>query len=110
MSIGKKDRINANQLNDKDMIFIKKAVGGEYVNKFITLKEYEKILNSGDHYTYEQNTPVEVWTIAHRLNKEPSVIIQDINGEIVEANVIIIDNNSVQIEFSKPFRGKAHLN
>lgn len=110
MSIGKKDRINANQLKDQDMVFIKKAVGGEYVNKFITLKEYQKLLSESDHYTYEQNTAVEVWTINHRLNKEPSVIIQDLNGEIVEANVVIIDNNSLRIEFSKPFRGKAHLN
>jgi len=109
MSISKKDKINSNQLKDQDLVFIKKAVGGEYVNKFISAKEYQSFLNK-DHYTYEQNKAIEVWTINHKLNKEPSVMIEDINGEIVEASITIIDNNSVRLEFSKPFRGKAHLN
>lgn len=115
MGIGKKNRVNSSQIKNKDFVFIKKSNSGGYENKFISLDEFNKVIKksnkSGDkHYTYEQESPVQVWIINHRLNKEPSVIIEDVNGDIVEAFVKIVDLNSIRIEFSKPFIGKAHMN
>lgn len=66
---------------------------------------------SGDkHYEHEQTTPASVWTIVHNLNKSPAVVIADDLGKEVEACIEYVDINTIRIEFSEPFTGKAYFN
>ena len=62
------------------------------------------------HYTHVQGVPNVQWNITHNLEKKPSVTVVDSADTDVMGEIIYIDNNNVQLNFSAAFSGKAYLN
>lgn len=62
------------------------------------------------NYTHNQMVASASWTITHNLGKYPSVTVVDSAGTAWEGDITYINNNSLQINFSLPFSGKAYLN
>jgi hypothetical protein len=67
--------------------------------------------NVGDKtFVYTQSVASDIWEIEHNLNKFPSVSVVNINNVTMYGEVIYIDENNLQIEFSAGFSGKAYMN
>ena len=61
-------------------------------------------------FYYVQSTPSSIWTVTHGLGKEGiSVTVIDSSGRVVVGDVRVLDSNSVMLEFSSPFSGKAYF-
>jgi hypothetical protein len=60
-------------------------------------------------YVHSQNTPLSSWVIEHNLEFFPNVTVVDSGGTQVEGNVVYNNINSVTIDFSTAFAGKAYL-
>lgn len=75
----------------------------------------EKILqeinsvNSGSSYTFTQSVASPTWEIAHNLNKDILVQIEDTDGNEVEGDLDRTDSNTLTITFSEPVAGKAFI-
>lgn len=67
-------------------------------------------LESDKNFFHVQNTPSAIWTITHNLGKYPSIEVFDSAGSQVEGTVTFINANSITIQFSAAFSGKATLN
>ena len=61
-------------------------------------------------FVFNQNVPSTQWTIQHNLDKFPSVSVVNNNNIVINGEVIYIDANNVQLNFSAGFAGKAYLN
>lgn len=61
-------------------------------------------------FVHNQSVPSTVWVISHNLGKRPSVRVVDSGDTTIVGHVVDIDDNSLQVEFSAPFGGKAYLN
>jgi hypothetical protein len=57
-----------------------------------------------------QNDPQSSWTIAHGLNRYPSVTLVDTAHDQIFGDVSYPDQNHVVISFSAPMSGSAFLN
>ena len=68
------------------------------------------VYQSDQTYVFVQSVPSTTWTITHNLNKYPSVSVVNINNVTMYGEVIYIDENNLQIEFSAGFSGKAYMN
>lgn len=67
--------------------------------------------DTGDkHYTYEQSVASDTWTVAHNLDKYPTINVFDSAGTEVFGNVEYVDLNNVVLTFSGAFSGKAIFN
>lgn len=63
-----------------------------------------------DQYTHEQLTPSDVWVISHNLGFVPgNELITDIDGNEIEGVTRVVDNNTIQIEFSEAIAGYAYI-
>jgi hypothetical protein len=60
-------------------------------------------------YTYNQQTSAKTWNINHNLNYRPGVFAIDYGGNIMEGDIVHIDANNVQLNFSIPVTGYAYL-
>jgi hypothetical protein len=60
-------------------------------------------------YVHSQNTPSTSWVIEHNLGFFPNVTVVDSGETQVEGNVVYNNINSVTIDFSTAFAGKAYL-
>ena len=60
-------------------------------------------------YTHLQSATSDMWTIVHNLNFFPNVTAFDSAGTQVEGNVIHTNETTLNIVFSSPISGKAHL-
>lgn len=65
---------------------------------------------SDKNYIHAQTTASSVWTVAHNLNKFPSVSVVISTGQRAFADVIYIDQNNLRIEFSAAESGEAYIN
>lgn len=63
-----------------------------------------------DTYVHTQGSPSASWFIVHNMNKFPSATVVDSGGNIVEGDVIYNTLNSLTINFSGGFSGKAYFN
>ena len=61
-------------------------------------------------FEYYQSSAATVWTIAHPLNKSPSVSIVDTTGREVEGEVKWPNHGTVIVTFSVALSGTAYLN
>lgn len=61
-------------------------------------------------YIFNQMVPSTAWTITHNKQKYPSVDIVDSAGTVVHGSITYLDENTVLVEFSFPFSGKAYIN
>lgn len=62
------------------------------------------------NYTHYQDTPSAKWTVVHNLNKFPTVTIVSSSGDVVFGDTTYIDSNTVELNFSEPFGGRAYCN
>jgi hypothetical protein len=60
-------------------------------------------------YVHDQVTPTSLWTIVHSLGYYPNVTAVDSAGDEVQGLVTYADINTVTIEFTQAFGGKAYL-
>lgn len=60
-------------------------------------------------YVHTQNSPSTTWTINHNLKMYPSVTVVDSAESHVMGQVIYQTLNSVTVEFTSAFSGKAYL-
>lgn len=64
-------------------------------------------------YTHQQPMPNTVWTVAHNLNRAVMVdVFVNFQGKlekILPRNVVILDLNTVRVEFSTPMTGKVRV-
>lgn len=67
-------------------------------------------LSPDKSFIYNQLTPSSIWLITHNLDKYPSVSVVDSAGTEVYGSVTYIDTNTLRIDFSSEFSGKAYLN
>lgn len=63
-----------------------------------------------DTFTFTQPTPAALWTINHMLGKHPDVTILDDAGNEVEACIMYVNDNTIEILFNPPLAGSAKLN
>ena len=61
-------------------------------------------------FVFTQGVAATTWNIQHNLGKFPSVSVINNNNVVINGEVIYIDNNNVQLNFSAGFTGKAYLN
>ena len=52
---------------------------------------------------------LDTWNIVHNMNYHPNVVIVDIDGNVVNANIQYLSNTTIQIKFIVPFAGIAYL-
>jgi len=67
---------------------------------------------STDFYVYSGNSQQASndWLIVHNLNKFCSVTVVDDSNNVVIADVVYIDANSLRVRFASAVTGKAYLN
>ena len=65
---------------------------------------------SSSYYKFNQSTPASVWTIEHKLSRNPSVTVQDSAEENVEGSCEYVNENKLILTFSAAFSGVAYLN
>jgi len=61
-------------------------------------------------FVFTQGVAATTWNIQHNLGKFPSVSVINNNNVVINGEVIYLDNNNVQLNFSAGFSGKAYLN
>lgn len=64
----------------------------------------------GSTYTHIQSTPLATWTVAHNLNRFPSITVVDNLGNQIYPDVRYIDNDIIQVTHSVPLTGRAYCN
>lgn len=67
-------------------------------------------ITSDAAFIYTQTTPVATWTIAHNLDKYPSVTTMDSVGNQIIGDVTYTDLNNLTVTFTSNIAGKAYLN
>ena len=58
---------------------------------------------------FQFTQPSQVWVINHNLGYYPQVTVYSLAHVEVEADVINVSVNQVQVQFSQPFAGSAQL-
>jgi hypothetical protein len=76
----------------------------------ITLLGSEDIVIGDKTYTHNQGLPSAIWTIAHGLDKKPSVMVVDTANTVVIGQIEYIDNNNITLTFNGSFSGYAYIN
>ena len=92
-----------------DLTLIYRSGNGNIVNQY----NYTVVLFAGAQdkdFTFTQSNGSTTWTIAHNLNKFPSVTVVLSSGDMGIADVTHQDKNNLTISFSVASSGKAYLN
>jgi len=71
---------------------------------------YQQVGASAATFTHTQNAASNQWVINHNLDTYPSVTVVDSGGNVVYGDVRYVSSNTVQLEFTAAFSGKAYLN
>lgn len=69
----------------------------------------EAIASGGTQYIHHQDVPAALWNITHNLVGFPLVAVVDSANRVGIGDVRYIDMNSLTVEFSAGFSGKAYL-
>jgi len=64
----------------------------------------------GGTYTHTQSTALAVWTVAHNLNRRPSITVVTNLDQRIEPDVTYVDANTVQITHAAAQIGKVYCN
>lgn len=62
------------------------------------------------NFIYEQSTPAKTWLIKHSLNKYPSLILFDNEGNFMLSEIKYINTEEIIINFNSEVAEKAILN
>lgn len=82
------------------------AIDGHYI--FSEFADPNKV---GDlNYTHNQIAASSSWEITHNLGKHPSVSVVDSGGNWVVGDIAYTNENTLTINFTAAFSGKAYLN
>lgn len=66
---------------------------------------------SGDaYYWHTQMVASNVWHIIHNLGKKPSVMVTDMDNQVVIGDIMYINDNVLDVYFTQAFSGNAYLN
>lgn len=68
-----------------------------------------EVLFSDLSYVHNQATPATTWTINHGLQFIPNITVVDSAGTVVEGSYDYPNANTVVLNFSGAFSGKAYL-
>jgi hypothetical protein len=68
------------------------------------------ISTKDSHYTHNQNSVSDTWSVTHNLGKKPSVTVVDSADTVLYGAVLYTNNNSLTITLSAPTSGKAYMN
>lgn len=60
-------------------------------------------------YTWDQTTPASTWTINHGLGEYLNITVATSTGVQVEGDILYQDANTIVVQFSSAFSGKAYL-
>lgn len=103
--------VSKSELEGSIVLFIPNISNNAFVDyqKQIYIIDLSAI-ETDKYFRYTQNTPSSSWNITHNLNKYPSVVVTTSAGSVVEGEIIYLDNNNVQINFSASFSGYADFN
>jgi hypothetical protein len=63
-----------------------------------------------DYYLHDQQVASDTWTVAHNMNKYPSINIVDTANDIIMGEVRYNSLNQLTITFTAAVSGKAYLN
>lgn len=76
------------------------------------LKEFEDLKESFQDKTYvhKQETASAKWIVEHNLGKYPAITVVDSAGSVVIGDYQYVDLNTVVLEFSAAFSGRAYFN
>ena len=89
-------------------VTVSNATGGLEDGKVYLLSKYSA---AGDkHYTHVQSSASTTWTVAHNLNKKPSVSIVDSADNVIIGQVEHTNLNNLTITLSAATSGKAYIN
>ena len=89
-------------------VTVESATGGLEDGKVYLLSKYSA---AGDkHHTHIQSSASATWTVAHNLNKKPSVSIVDSADNVIIGQVEHTNLNNLTITLSAPTSGKAYIN
>jgi hypothetical protein len=101
--------VNASDNTYKDItVTVSEASGGLEDGKVYLLSKYSA---TGDkHHTHIQSGASSTWTVAHNLNKKPSVAIVDSSDNVIQGQVDHTSLNNLTITLSAPTSGKAYIN
>lgn len=58
---------------------------------------------------FVQGSPDDEWIVAHGLNRWPCVTVIDTAGSAIEGDITYLDDDTIQINFTAPFAGRAFL-
>lgn len=61
-------------------------------------------------YVYTTVSPMASWEIDHNMNKYPSVMLTDWDGNVIGGDIRYVNLNKVIVNLSEPICGKAYLN
>ncbi len=64
---------------------------------------------SGVAFVHQQWVPIVVWSVNHNLGLRPTVSVLDTGGNEVQADVVHLSANQLQIRFALPVAGLARL-
>lgn len=84
------------------------SIDTEYVK--LDTADLQTGYRGGSTFYFEQTTPSKVWNITHNLKRHPSVTVIDSAESVVYGDVTYLNDDSIKIEFSAEFSGKAYLN
>ncbi len=103
--------VPSNSLGLEGDYYLDNATGDVYQK---TSGAYVLIVNlkgtPAETYIHTQNAAASTWTVTHNLSKFPSVSVVDSGGTVVIGDVTYVDSNTLTIDFSAIFSGKAYLN
>lgn len=95
--------------------------GGDIVSATVTTGEnYIIDLNKADgnvvpiefaqSYRHIQSSNSSSWVVTHNLGFRPSVTIIDLDGDVVNGDVVYNTANQLTLTFAQPIKGEAYLN
>lgn len=65
--------------------------------------------SGGSFYIHNQASPLSSWSITHNLGYYPNVTVVDSSNRAVLGEVVYTDPNTLSVQFSAAFGGKAYL-
>ena len=65
--------------------------------------------NYNQRYQFNQQSPLDTWTINHNLSGRPSVTVVDSAGSLIIGDIQYISNSQIVVSFTAPFSGSAYL-
>tara|TARA_B110000285_G_C15048035_1_gene575417 strand:+ start:435 stop:1139 length:705 start_codon:yes stop_codon:yes gene_type:complete len=104
-------------VNAVDASYYDMVVNYKGGNGILSFDKYYDVINfalaadsTDKTFIFNQGVPAVQWVISHNLGKFPAVSVVNNNKVLINGEVIYIDNNNLEVNFSAGFAGQAYLN